>query len=355
MSQHSVSGNGKDSEWSINAFDLAWFWTCAYPRIVGSVWSGAIDESRFVDPTYTREIINAFIADLGKKMGIGHDDRDFFPDTMNVRIMDGINYEFIIHDKGVLLPLPRKPLSAEDVYRAYVYRKVGTPGMRIPGQKLGHYYSVDSANAGALNPDGAFMNYLRTSALLPEGENRSAPQGFGVAEIMTLFRYLVKQEFRWEWYLMGNDFMKTIVALPRVIADIWLEQSVYDSGADPSTEERPQAPYRRRFNEEPLRLLGERGEMITTRPYRAGCTTSGKSSEATRASRKSWSQTPSKATGWCCTSRSPRRLSRCTATGAAAKRGIRFLRIPLRIAHKHILPLKSATTSIVVGGQGPSK
>lgn len=160
------------TEWKLGMYDIRYFWSIFYPRMVGRIWKEGITEEWLWDTksidrdvynlhryvVYLLDIHGRFLTELidpftgaigtGNIPNLLNNDlrkrtletirsllkyfcRSSF-DSSSIKAIPGYNYEFILHDSGMGLPVVEPPQDPLALHYFYANRVVHRPTVNLP-------------------------------------------------------------------------------------------------------------------------------------------------------------------------------------------------------------------------------
>ncbi len=261
------------ASWTLNTNDLDFFWGAVYPRIIGRIWQYNVPESALRDYEYVkvrgqrkareakREVREAKTKGQFKKL-ILHDLALFRASTrsepgsvydqnapgnvfdrliaafeaMEVNRIWGYNFEFIISDKGIDLPLVEKPgeKRVHAIFRNYRDRPVATPSVNLPMMRD----DVQALNVGPFSADAPCLFHEAT-----EPKRSRADEDDDGLTIESFVPAMMKEQGR-GWQLRSGLYASLMGAVPRVIAEIWHDEELNSFPCLPPPLPSPRFPSR---------------------------------------------------------------------------------------------------------------
>ena len=273
--------------WEISASELNYFWMAVYPRIVGIIWRDDIPEREIrpeaidgapADPrrpkrfmiARIREIIDALRAEPRPPRDTIRRMRALIKplSKMEIGIIPGFNYDFLLHSRGIDLPLPERPDDLSYVFQRYQFREVGPSAMALPNLNTGDSFDFRGVAAAAfMTAAPAAMATNGTMALMTAAGPAPGPAApRRVSMWLADYAEAQRTERGWQWYIRGSELGAIMTSLPRVIAQVWYDmeraKTILASFESPSEQvEAIVSDYVRRYREEPRRLFEDRIEV----------------------------------------------------------------------------------------------
>ena len=253
--------------WSLPASDLLLIWGRIFPRIMGSIWINEasalhIDEAAFLQNPKAEILKSDELTKHGRAVKID--------DKLEIDVEKGLCYDYILTNRGLTLPLPRKPLDTNEIYDMYVVRRLSEVPIRIPGLKQraastpGTSIALNSRGSGAseepsvvdstdCQPRDFVIQTIRDRTLERVRQTRAAANAAQRAaaadpiqstpKARTATATAAAQQAQkdadaaadaldQQWFLPGKTFQQIQLALPRILAAIWstpnLTKTIHD-------------------------------------------------------------------------------------------------------------------------------
>lgn len=193
------------ASWTLPPGTLETVWGCLYPKLVGAVWAGRMDD-RLIRPGGEVGLKWYF----NQKLSPDHQ----LPPGIGLHVLPGLRTRLFVHQRGIALPYPEAPTSAD---AAFIFQE----------------YEEHLLDSDVLLP-GAFAGYVRVNGLstaarakFHDGIPAPSPRNFNDREedvfVRNLRRRLGGAEVGWKVFSPQFSVLRTYVVL--TIARMWREEA----------------------------------------------------------------------------------------------------------------------------------
>lgn len=227
-----------DFLWGIPAGELNVIWSEVYPRLVAKEWETA-GSTNLLDPSFNGAALRADTLALAATAP----DPEFAArataaanvlgnaGSIPVSMRGRGGYDFLLTDRGLELVMPDVPGTKAEMLRYYTFRRTGRPAIGLPGYLTAAVSAV--ATDSPTGPSQIAINQAAVLALLDEFPNcdeatciRQGLVFIGPREGLPIEEYVcLVKKFRC-WYLFGSAYRGIMTEIPRIVANIWLEEEL---------------------------------------------------------------------------------------------------------------------------------
>lgn len=262
----------KGQKWCVTAQDLNAFWNILYPRMMPWFWGNRRAWEGKSNHDARKILYNRLTAIIKAIWGKNRQPRDVRLVAQHFRdnVLDGPckvpilfyldgAFDFIITNEGLVLPVPPNPNDARygrgdapirRIYQLYALRSTASPPLGaatdlrqsggcslvqnfsignnaifgLRAAHLSHFPSIVVRKANITNMPEDLIDILVNHELIPNPDSPSSSIRIGLECFMWIFQK--RRDIKWQ--VSGSVFRKIMREFPKIIAQIWYDESLVD-------------------------------------------------------------------------------------------------------------------------------
>ena len=233
-----------NQSWKLGIRDIHYFWSILYPRMVSETWLQGVDPAWLRDGDHGKQFMQGLLAGylenitsvparedvaVSNTVEILQSIISFFQDN-EVGIIEGYNYEYILHDKGIDLPLVKKPEHITELFSNYRDRPTRNLPANLPGisDELNMVQTVDPFHGRRAHKEKLNgMGFKRIEETDPAKKDNFGSYGPWVESVngADIESHMAKTANERKWQLRSSVLDNLQLAIPKFIARVWYDTS----------------------------------------------------------------------------------------------------------------------------------